>query len=80
VGFGRRDAVRPGDADAHEQELALQPASGSGVRVALATDESGRRRVAARLDRLGIAYRPERRSIYVPDLDGNVLEVMATSS
>jgi len=47
--------------------------------VALATDESGQRRVAARLDRLGIAYRPERRSIYVPDLDGNVLEVMATS-
>jgi catechol 2,3-dioxygenase-like lactoylglutathione lyase family enzyme len=47
--------------------------------VALATDEGGRRRVAARLDRLGIAYRPERRSIYVPDLDGNVLEVMATS-
>jgi catechol 2,3-dioxygenase-like lactoylglutathione lyase family enzyme len=48
--------------------------------VALATDDDGQRRVATRLDRLGIAYRPERRSIYVPDLDGNVLEVMATRS
>jgi catechol 2,3-dioxygenase-like lactoylglutathione lyase family enzyme len=46
--------------------------------VALATDADGQHRVAARLDRLGIAYRPERRSIYVPDLDGNVLEVLAT--
>jgi catechol-2,3-dioxygenase len=48
--------------------------------VALATDAAGQRRVAARLDRLGIAYTPERHrdsdSIYFPDLDGTMLEVM----
>jgi hypothetical protein len=48
--------------------------------VALATDPAGQRRVAARLDRLGIAYHPERHrdsdSIYFPDLDGTVLELM----
>jgi catechol 2,3-dioxygenase-like lactoylglutathione lyase family enzyme len=48
--------------------------------VALATDPAGQRRVAARLDRLGLAYTPERHrdsdSIYFPDLDGTVLEVM----
>jgi catechol 2,3-dioxygenase-like lactoylglutathione lyase family enzyme len=48
--------------------------------VALATDPAGQRRVTARLDRLGIAYTPERHrdsdSIYFPDLDGTMLEVM----
>jgi catechol 2,3-dioxygenase-like lactoylglutathione lyase family enzyme len=48
--------------------------------VALATDPAGQQRVAARLDRLGIAYTPERHrdsdSIYFPDLDGTMLEVM----
>ena len=38
-------------------------------------------RLAARLDRLGIRYQPERHrdsdSIYFPDLDGTMLEVMA---
>jgi catechol 2,3-dioxygenase-like lactoylglutathione lyase family enzyme len=48
--------------------------------VALATDAAGQRAVAARLDRLGIAYVPERHrdhdSLYFPDPDGTVLEVM----
>lgn len=44
--------------------------------VALATDAGEQHRLVDRLDRLGIAYRPERRSIYVPDLDGTVLEVV----
>jgi catechol 2,3-dioxygenase-like lactoylglutathione lyase family enzyme len=48
--------------------------------VALATDPAGQHRVAARLDRLGIAYMPERHrdsdSIYFRDPDGTVLEVM----
>src|SRR4051812_22345087 len=42
--------------------------------IALATDAPGQDRVAARLDQLGIAYRPERHrdsdSLYVPDPDG----------
>jgi catechol 2,3-dioxygenase-like lactoylglutathione lyase family enzyme len=75
--------------DVPDQPIFLGPAGArlglfterpAGLRhVALATDRGGQGRVAARLDRLGIAYRPERRSIYVPDLDGNVLEVIATS-
>ena len=48
--------------------------------VALATDAAGHHTVTARLDRLGIAYRPERHrdsdSIYFSDPDGTVLEVM----
>jgi catechol-2,3-dioxygenase len=48
--------------------------------VALATDAAGQHALAARLDRLGIAYRPERHrdsdSIYFADPDGTVLEVM----
>jgi catechol 2,3-dioxygenase-like lactoylglutathione lyase family enzyme len=48
--------------------------------VALATDPAGQQRVATRLDRLGIAYTPERHrdsdSIYFRDPDGTVLEVM----
>jgi catechol-2,3-dioxygenase len=48
--------------------------------VALATDAPEQRRIAARLDRLGIAYQPERHgesdSLYFADLDGTVLEVM----
>jgi catechol 2,3-dioxygenase-like lactoylglutathione lyase family enzyme len=48
--------------------------------VALATDPAGQAAVVARLDRLGIAYQPERHrdsdSIYFADPDGAVLEVM----
>lgn len=48
--------------------------------VAMATDAAGQRALTARLDRLGIAYQPERHrdsdSVYVPDPDGIVLEVM----
>jgi catechol 2,3-dioxygenase-like lactoylglutathione lyase family enzyme len=48
--------------------------------VALATDAAGQRRLAARLDGLGIAYQPERHrdsdSIYFPDPEGTMLEVM----
>ena len=48
--------------------------------VALATDAAGQRAVVARLDRLGIAYQPERHrdsdSIYFADPDGTMLEVM----
>jgi catechol 2,3-dioxygenase-like lactoylglutathione lyase family enzyme len=52
--------------------------------VALATDAAEQDRIAARLDRLGIAYRPERHSasnsLYFSDLDGTVLELMAPRS
>jgi catechol 2,3-dioxygenase-like lactoylglutathione lyase family enzyme len=48
--------------------------------VALATDAAGQHRLAARLDRLGVAYQPERHadsdSIYFPDPEGTMLEVM----
>jgi catechol 2,3-dioxygenase-like lactoylglutathione lyase family enzyme len=48
--------------------------------VALATDAAEQHRIAARLDRLGIPYTPERHrdstSIYFADLDGTTLEVM----
>ncbi len=48
--------------------------------VALATDAAGQYALAARLDRLGVAYRPERHrdhdSLYFADPDGTVLEVM----
>ena len=48
--------------------------------VALATDAAGQAELADRLDRLGIAYRPERHrdshSMYFADPDGTVLEVM----
>jgi catechol 2,3-dioxygenase-like lactoylglutathione lyase family enzyme len=48
--------------------------------VALATTAPEQAALAARLDRLGIAYRPERHrdsdSIYLPDPDGAMLEVM----
>jgi catechol 2,3-dioxygenase-like lactoylglutathione lyase family enzyme len=47
--------------------------------VALATDAGDQRRIADRLDRRGIAYRPERNSIYVPDPDGNVVEIVAVA-
>jgi catechol 2,3-dioxygenase-like lactoylglutathione lyase family enzyme len=48
--------------------------------VALATGPADQRRLAVRLDRLGIPYMPERHrdsdSIYFRDLDDTVLEVM----
>jgi catechol 2,3-dioxygenase-like lactoylglutathione lyase family enzyme len=48
--------------------------------VALATGPAEQRRLAVRLDRLGIPYTPERHrdsdSIYFRDLDDTVLEVM----
>jgi catechol 2,3-dioxygenase-like lactoylglutathione lyase family enzyme len=48
--------------------------------VALATDAAGQDALAARLDRLGIGYQPERHrdsdSLYFPDPDGTMLEVM----
>jgi catechol 2,3-dioxygenase-like lactoylglutathione lyase family enzyme len=47
--------------------------------IALATDAAGQRALAARLDALGIAYRPERHadsdSLYFADPDGAMLEV-----
>jgi catechol-2,3-dioxygenase len=52
--------------------------------IALATDTAGQRAVAARLDRLGIAYRPERHrdsdSIYFADPEGTTLEVMVPTA
>ena len=52
--------------------------------VALATDRVGQSRVAARLERLGIPYRPERHrdsdSLYLRDLDGIVLELTVPRS
>jgi catechol 2,3-dioxygenase-like lactoylglutathione lyase family enzyme len=48
--------------------------------VALATDAAGQRALTRRLDRLGIAYQPERHrdsdSVYFGDPDGTMLEVM----
>jgi catechol 2,3-dioxygenase-like lactoylglutathione lyase family enzyme len=62
-------------------QLGLFAERAPGLRhVALATDPAGQQRVATRLDRLGIAYTPERHrdsdSIYFRDPDGTVLEVM----
>ena len=49
--------------------------------IALATTTGDQARLLARLDRLGIAYRPERHgrndSLYFPDPDGAVIEVLA---
>jgi len=48
--------------------------------VAIATGRADQERLAGRLSRLGIAYRPERHrdhdSIYFADPDGTVLEVL----
>jgi catechol 2,3-dioxygenase-like lactoylglutathione lyase family enzyme len=62
-------------------QLGLFAERAPGLRhIALATDAAGQRTVAARLDRLGIAYRPERHrdhdSLYFADPDGTMLEVM----
>jgi catechol 2,3-dioxygenase-like lactoylglutathione lyase family enzyme len=62
-------------------QLGLFAERAPGLRhVALATDAPGQAALADRLDRLGIAYRPERHrdshSIYFADPDGTVLEVM----
>ena len=50
-------------------------------KVVVTKNYAGQYTVAARLDRLGIAYQPERHrdsdSIYFADPDGTVLEVMA---
>jgi catechol 2,3-dioxygenase-like lactoylglutathione lyase family enzyme len=52
--------------------------------VALATSATDHARLAARLDRLGIAYRPERHrdsdSLYFADPDGTTLEIMTPRS
>jgi catechol 2,3-dioxygenase-like lactoylglutathione lyase family enzyme len=52
--------------------------------IALATDEPGMERVQARLERDGLAFRAEEhrdhRSLYVPDPDGNVIEVMVSTA
>jgi catechol 2,3-dioxygenase-like lactoylglutathione lyase family enzyme len=52
--------------------------------VALATDAAGQRALAARLEALGIDYRPERHadsdSLYFADLDGTMLEVMVPTA
>jgi catechol 2,3-dioxygenase-like lactoylglutathione lyase family enzyme len=49
--------------------------------VALATSAADQARLAARLERLGVAYRPERHrasdSLYFADADGMTLEVLA---
>jgi catechol 2,3-dioxygenase-like lactoylglutathione lyase family enzyme len=62
-------------------QLGLFAERAPGLRhIALATDAAGQRTVAGRLDRLGIAYQPERHrdhdSIYFADPDGTMLEVM----
>jgi catechol 2,3-dioxygenase-like lactoylglutathione lyase family enzyme len=62
-------------------QLGLFAERAPGLRhIALATDDAGQRTVVSRLDRLGIAYRPERHrdhdSVYFADPDGTVLEVM----
>ena len=48
--------------------------------IALATDAAEQRLIAARLERLGIPFRPERHrdhdSIYFADPDGTTLEIM----
>ncbi|HEX6388859.1 MAG TPA: VOC family protein [Solirubrobacteraceae bacterium] len=63
-------------------QLGLFAERAPGLRhVALATDRAEQARIVERLDRLGIAYRPERHrdsdSVYVPDADGTMLEIMA---
>jgi catechol 2,3-dioxygenase-like lactoylglutathione lyase family enzyme len=48
--------------------------------IALATDPAEQRRLIARLERLGVAFRPERHrdhdSLYFADPDGTTLEIM----
>jgi catechol 2,3-dioxygenase-like lactoylglutathione lyase family enzyme len=62
-------------------QLALFADRVPGLRhAALATDAAGQQELTARLDRLGITYRPERHlasdSIYFKALDGTTLEVL----
>jgi catechol 2,3-dioxygenase-like lactoylglutathione lyase family enzyme len=85
--LGLRPAARH---DFPDQPVFLGPAGArlglfadraAGLRhVALTTDPAGQRALAAQLDRLGIAYQPERHSdsdsIYFADPDGTMLEVM----
>ncbi|WP_187369330.1 VOC family protein [Baekduia soli] len=83
--------LRAGDPhDVPDQPVFLGPAGArlglfadraAGLRhVALATTAPVQAALAARLDQLGITYHPERHrdsdSIYVPDPDGTMLEVM----
>jgi catechol 2,3-dioxygenase-like lactoylglutathione lyase family enzyme len=62
-------------------QLGLFQERPAGLRhIALATDAAEQGLIAARLDRLGIAFRPERHrdhdSIYFSDPDGTTLEIM----
>jgi catechol 2,3-dioxygenase-like lactoylglutathione lyase family enzyme len=62
-------------------QLALFADRAPGLRhIALATDEAGQAAVVERLERLGLAYKPQRHSdhdsVYFADPDGMMLEVM----
>jgi catechol 2,3-dioxygenase-like lactoylglutathione lyase family enzyme len=57
--------------------LALFEQGSVGLRhVALAVDRAEQDRVVARLDALGVPYRPERASVYLTDPDGATLELV----
>jgi catechol 2,3-dioxygenase-like lactoylglutathione lyase family enzyme len=57
--------------------LALFAQGPVGLRhVALAVDRAEQDRVVARLDALGVPYRPERASVYLTDPDGATLELV----
>ncbi len=63
-------------------QLGLFAERAPGLRhVALATSAADQARLAARLEQLGVAYRPERHragdSLYFADPDGAMLEVLA---
>ena len=80
-GTNHRHVDQPVFLGPHGAQFGLFQERPPGLRhIALATDPTEQRQLIARLERLGIAFRPERHrdhdSIYFADPDGTTLEIM----